>query len=564
MKHSMLNKLNSGKQKIIVYLLLAVVTFAVFWQVHQFHFINIDDDIYVTDNIHVRSGISGESIRWAFSTMYAEFWHPLTWLSLMIDNQVYGLNAGGYHLTNLFLHVISALLLFRLFNRMTGSVWRSAFVAAFFAIHPLRVESVAWVSERKDVLSVFFLILTLCFYVYYTEKPVTKRYLLVLFCFFCGLMSKPMVVTGPVIMLLLDYWPLKRFESLKSNVIARQLKEKALFFILSFVISVITFYAQFNPSIKHFPLGYRLANIPVTIATYLGKILWPHDMIIIYPTPDLPSTWQVTGAALVVIIISIAVIVLMKRFPYLFTGWLWYLIMLLPVMGITQIGTHWIHDLYTYLPSIGISLMLAWGIPSLFRSEQTLKKIILPAGIAVLLILSVLTWRQCNYWRNSEILLRHNLQVTGGRIALVHNNIAVCLIEEGKINEAVYHYNEALRLKPDYADVYNNMGTIYGGFRQYQRAIENFDKAIALKPDYAKAYYNKGTAYNYLGQYEHAVESYSDAIRLNPEYIDAYHNRAAIYLKQGNIAACCDDARKACSLGDCEALETAKGRGLCR
>jgi tetratricopeptide (TPR) repeat protein len=560
----MLDKLSSGKQKIVVYILLMAVTLAVFWQVHQYNFINIDDDIYITDNIHIQSGITQKGIHWAFSTTYAEFWHPLTWLSLMLDYQVYGLNAGGYHLTNLVLHIISALLLFWLFNRMTGSIWRSAFVAAFFAIHPLRVESVAWVAERKDVLSVFFLILMLCFYVYYTEKPVIKRYLLVLFCFICSLMSKPMVVTGPVIMVLLDYWPLKRFESQKSNAVLWQLKEKALFFILAFIFSIVTLYAQYNPSIKHFPLSYRLANAPVSFVTYLGKIFWPHDLVILYPLPDQLPTWQIIGVALVLIVVGIVLIVFMKRLPYLFIGWLWYLVTLLPVIGITQIGTHSIHDLYTYLPSIGIAVMLAWGIPPLFRSDGVHKKILLPAGIIVLVILSVLTWRQCGYWKDSITLLNRDLQVTNGSIALVHNNIGVSLAEEGKIKEAVYHYNEAIRIKPDYADAYNNRGTIYGGLKQFQLAIGNFDKAIALKSDYAKAFYNRGTAYTFIGQYERAIENYSDAIRLNPDYIDAYYNRAVIYLRQGDVNSGCNDAQKACSLGDCSALKAAKDRGYCR
>ncbi len=562
----MLNKLDisSGKQKIIVYVLLMVITLAVFWQVNQFDFINIDDDVYITDNIHVQSGMTRGGIRWAFSTAYAEFWHPLTWLSLMLDYQVYGLNAGGFHLTNLILHVLSAQLLFWLFSRMTGSIWKSAFVAAFFAIHPLRVESVAWVSERKDVLSVFFLILTLCFYVYYTEKQSIKRYLLVILFFVCGLMSKPMVVTGPVMMILLDYWPLKRFELQKRKAILWQLKEKAFFFILSFIFSIITLYAQYNPSIKHFPLDYRFANAPVSFLTYLGKIFWPHDLIIIYPLPGQPPAWQVMSAVLLLIVISIVLIVLMKRLPYLFTGWVWFLITLLPVIGISQIGTHSIHDLYTYLPSIGIAIMLAWGVPLLFPNESARKKILLSAGMIVLVSLSILAWRQCGYWKKSITLLNRNLQVTNGSIALVHNNVGVSLAEEGKINEAIYHYNKALRINPDYADAYNNIGTAYGALKQYRLAIENFDKAIALKPNYAKAFYNRGTAYTYIDQYEHAIENYSNAIRLKSDFIDAYYNRAVIHLKQGNINLGCADAQTACLLGDCAALESAKGRRFCR
>src|SRR5664280_2068634 len=257
----MLNKINIslGRQKLIVYLVLTVITFAVFWQVNQYAFINLDDDVYVTANSRIQSGITLNGFLWAFSTGYSDTWNPLVWLSFMFDYQLHGLNAGGYHLTNVILHVMSALLLFWLFNRMTGAIWRSAFVASLFALHPLHVESVAWIAERKDVLSAFFWMLTLCLYVYYTEKPVIRRYLLVIFSFICALMSKPMVVTLPVILILLDYWPLRRFESKKGNLILWQLQEKAPFFILSAALVIVTLYNPHNSSTKLFPMCARIA-----------------------------------------------------------------------------------------------------------------------------------------------------------------------------------------------------------------------------------------------------------------------------------------------------------------
>src|SRR5208282_703906 len=332
----MLNRINlsSDRQKLIVYLALTVVTFTVFWQVNLYDFTNFDDPLYVTENSHIQSGITLAGIRWAFSTTYADsLWHPLIWLSLMLDNQLVGLNAGGYHITNLILHIFNTLLLFWLFNRMTGAIWRSAFVAAFFALHPLHVESVAWIAERKDVLSAFFWMLTLCMYVYYTEKPVIKRYLLVVFCFVLALMSKPMVVTLPVILLLLDYWPLGRLgsqnivtkdpeiisvasskekkknkvkqETLKKNIPPTQVRklpqtriagiipvwqlwEKIPFFILSAVFSIITLYNPNQPktSLKAFSLISRLANASVAFVTYLEKTLWPYDLAVFYPFSD--------------------------------------------------------------------------------------------------------------------------------------------------------------------------------------------------------------------------------------------------------------------------------------
>jgi hypothetical protein len=527
----MFNKLNisPGKQKFIVYTVLTLVTLAVFWQVNQYDFINLDDYAYVKDNSHIQSGITLDGLRWAFSTTYAEFWHPLTWLSLMFDYQLHGLNAGGYHLTNIILHILSALLLFWLFNRMTKAVWKSAFVAALFALHPLHVESVAWIAERKDVLSAFFWMLTLCLYVYYTEKPVIRRYLLVVFSFICALLSKPMVVTLPVIMILLDYWPLKRFESKKNNLILWQLKEKIPFFILSVVFSIITLYAHYIPSRKPFPLSSRIANASVSFMTYLEKTFWPHDMAVSYPFSEQLPLWQVLGATILIIVISSAVIVIVKRLPYLFVGWSWYAITIFPVIGIMQVGGFAMADRYYYLPSIGIAVGLAWGIPSLIKSGDMRKSILLPLGVVFIFMMSFITWKQCGYWKNSVELFNHTLQVTKNN-ALAHNSIAPSLAEEGQINLAFYHFNEAIHINPDYADAYNNRGNVYSRLGKYQQAIEDYNKAIRLKPDYADAYYNRGLA----------------------------------YFSHGENKLGCIDAKKACESGICEILEVATDRGLCR
>ena len=599
----MLNKININFRNqikiLIVYIILTVVTLAVFWQVNKYGFVNFDDQVYVTENSHIQSGITSSGLRWAFSTNHAEFWHPLTWLSLMLDYRLIGLNAGGYHITNLILHILSALLLFWLFNRMTGMIWRSAFVAAVFALHPLHVESVAWIAERKDVLSAFFWMLTLCLYVYYTERPAIKRYLLVLFSFVCALMSKPMVVTLPVIMILLDYWPLGRFESRKnkSNLILWQLKEKTPFFILSAVFSIITIYAQYNPSTDIYPLISRLANALVSFVTYLEKTFWPHDMAVFYPFPAQIPLWQTMVAAFLIIAISAAVILMARRLPYLFVGWLWYVITLLPVIGIIQVGDFSMADRYHYLPSIGIAVMLAWGVPSLMKSEETRKNILFPAAITFLTLLSVLTWQQCGQWKNSITLFSHALQSTKNN-AFAHNNVAPSLAEEGKIEEAIDHYNEAIRLDPDYPDAYSNRGNAYATLGQHQQAIEDYNKAIRLKPDFAIAYYNRGIieiklglyqkaiddfneairlkpdytdaynnrggAYFKLGQYQRAVDDFSKAIHLKPDYADAYNNRGGAYFNQGNKEPGCYDAQKACKLGNCTALEWAKRKKYCR
>ncbi|HUN56232.1 MAG TPA: hypothetical protein VMU29_13860 [Smithella sp.] len=452
--------------KYIIIILLIVASCAAFGRLAGSEFINHDDQAFVTENSYVQSGITLDGIRWAFSTSYYGGWVPLSWLSYMFDYQFYGLNASGYHVTNLILHILSALLLFWLFTRMTGAIWKSAFVAALFALHPLHVESVAWISERRDVLSAFFWMLTLCLYVYYAEKPVIKRYLLVLFSFFCALMSKSMVVTLPVVMILLDYWPLNRLQSQKaktsltdvmplsthqsiqeteskkeaptentSRAVARklpetriagiiplwQLWEKIPFFVLSAVIAVMKMYDHYNITYSYYPLGSRLANAPVSFVTYLEKTFIPYGLTIFYPFPDKLPLWQVMGATILILVISIAVIVMAKRLPYLLIGWLWYAITLLPVIGILPIDIYAMADRYSYLPSIGIAVMLAWGIPLLFKHEDIRKKILFPASTAFFIIMAVLTWQQCGYWKNSTELWNHALRVTKDNfLAQVH------------------------------------------------------------------------------------------------------------------------------------------------
>ena len=605
----MLNKINISLQKqiLFVYIALAVVTLAVFWQVNQYDFVKFDDDVYVTINNYVQSGITLDGFRWAFSTTYADFWHPLTWISLMSDYQLHGLSAGGYHLTNLILHILSTLLLFWLFNRMTGAIWKSAFVAALFALHPLHVESVSWIAERKDVLSAFFWMLTLCLYAYYTEKPVIRRYMLVLFSFICALLSKPMVITLPLIMIVLDYWPLGRLQSrkigpklmmdvmpistkrgkkksrkedLKENIsppvnrklsetkIAGmiplwQLREKTLFFILSAVFSIITIYAQYKPNIKHFPLSSRIANAPVSFVTYLEKTFWPHYLAFFYPFSDQIPLWQILGATLLILIISAAVILAVKRSPYLFVGWLWYAITILPVIGIMQVVDFSMADRYTYLPLIGIGIMLAWGIPPLFQGADILKKILFPVGIAFLGILAVLTWKQCGYWKNSIELFNHALQVTKNN-DVAHNNLASFLLEEGKIEDAIEHYNQAIRIKSDDAYTYYNRGLANFKLGRQQRAIYDYTRAILLKPDFAEAYNSRGTAYTKLGRQRPAIEDFGKAINLNQDFAEAYINRGVAYLNQRNNELSCPDVKRACELGDCRLLEEAKVKGDCR
>jgi protein O-mannosyl-transferase len=642
----MLNSINidSKNKMLIISFILAMATLAVFWQVNQYAFVNYDDPVYVTGNSHIQSGLTIEGLTWAFSTKYFNLWHPLVWLSFMLDYQLHGLNAGGYHVTNLIIHILSTLLLFRLFNRMTGAVWKSAFVAAFFALHPLHVESVAWIAERKDVLSAFFFVLTLYCYVYYTEKPDVKKYLLVLSFFICALMSKPMVVTLPVVMILLDYWPLGRLPSqnivnssnhlkpdytqegkrkrknqkenqtdnafssnkqkLPENKIMGivplwQIKEKVPFFLLSAVIIIVNFYTSGNKVYKHFPLVSRLANAPVAFVAYLGKTLWPHDMAILYPFADQLPLWQVLCSVLLIVAVSAAVIFMARRSPYLFVGWFWFVITILPVIGIIQISTSApfsMADRYHYLTSIGLAMMLVWGIPSLLPREPIYKKILFSIAIAFLLMLMVSTWRQCHYWKNSKELWSHALNVTKDNY-VAHNNLGPILFDEGKTEEAMEHFKKAIELNRDYTDAYNNRGNIYAAQGQYDLAIKDYDETIKLSSDYTLAYNNRGTVYSDTGRYQRAIEDFNEAIRLQSGYIDAYNNRGIAYGRLGqfpraiedfttaislqsnnseaynnrgityimlnNAELGCRDLQRACESGNCRILEVARNKGTC-
>ncbi len=585
--------INESKKKIIVYIALIAVTLIVYGQVIQYDFVNLDDNFYVTQNTNIQSGLKLENVRWAFTTRYFGLWNPLVWISFMFDYQLYGLNASGYHVTNLILHILSTLLLFWLFNRMTNQIWPSAFVAALFALHPLHVESVAWISERKDVLSAFFWMLTLCFYVYYTEKPMIKRYLLVFFSFILALMSKPMVITLPVVMILLDYWPLRRFQSQKANWVWWQVREKLLFAVLSLSLVIVNLYPSNAPFAgKHFSLGDRLANIPVSFITYLEKTFWPHDMAVFYPLTNHIPLWQVWGASMLIIMISIAVIAMAKRLPYLFVGWLWFAITLIPVIKLVQVGNDAMADRYHYLPSIGLAIMLAWGIPYLIKN----KKILFTASIAAIILLTVIARQQCGYWKDSLHLFIHTLQVTTENY-VAHANLATALAEKGNFNKAIYHYNKAIRMDPSapinyghrgkafaeldkhdlaiadfnkaialapyYVDAYYNRGTSYAKTGQYRLAIDDFNKAIYMQPDYANVYNNRGIALDKLGLYQQAINDFNVVIHLKPNHVHAWNNRALSYLNLGNTVSGCADAKKACELGQCKALNSAKSRKLC-
>lgn len=556
---------NPKTRVLMIFILLAAALWGVYGQAVQFDFVNFDDPVYITQNSHIQTGMTPDSVKWAFSTTYFGLWNPLVWLSFMVDYELHGLNARGYHLTNLILHFLSVLLLMWLLNRMTKALWPSAFAAALFALHPMHVESVAWLAERKNVLSAFFWMLSLCLYVYYTEKPAVKRYLTVLFAFILALMSKPMVVTLPFVMILLDYWPLRRLEPQKGimDMIGRQLKEKTPFFILSTVFIILTLNIPHERDLRQLPMGLSLANASVSAITYPAKTLWPQNMAVFYPFPDAMPLGQISVAVFLLIMITAAVILTRKRFPFLFVGWFWYVITIIPVLGIIHIADFAMADRYYYLPSIGIGIMMAWGIPQLLPNREIRGKILFPAAIVFLAVISLITWRQCGTWRNSTGLWMHALKVTKNN-ALAYNNLGYTLFNEGKVKESIECYNRSLGITKGDASAYNKRGIAYASLGRYQQAISDFSEAIRLKAYYAPAFYNRGNAYKELGQYEKALKDFDDTIRLSPYYTSAYNMRADIYLKTGKTEMACPDAQKACEQGDCRLLKFARDRKYCR
>jgi len=400
-------------------------------------------------------------------------------------------------------------------------------------------------------------------------------------------------------MILLDYWPLKRFGLQKGNPVLGQIKEKTPFFAISAVFSVITIYARDSSILNHFSFSSRLYNALVSFVTYLEKMFWPYDLTVSLLFPDNFPLWQVWGSAILIIAVTAAVIFVMKRFPYLFAGWLWYAITILPTLGFIQYGNFSMSDHHTYLPSIGISIMLAWGIPSLIRNEETGKKILFPAAVIFLAVMSFLGWQQCGYWKNSEKLWTHHLEVTKNNL-WAYVLLSSTLSEQGKFEEAVNNYNrmisqqfkyvkyeivynnrgnaysklgnreraiedysEAIRLQPDYAEAYYNRGTVYIESGQYQKAVRDYTEAIRIKPDYTQAYFNRGMAYSRIGRYQAAIGNYTEAIRLKPDYAEAYNNRSAVYLNLGDTRSGCLDAAKACEMGSCKILKITTGNGVC-
>ncbi len=571
----------------LICLLLTAAVLAVFWRALDCDFVNYDDNTYVTSNADVQRGLTRQSFLWAWRSAAASNWHPLTWLSHMADVDLYGLSPRGHHLTNVLLHAANAVLLFLVLRSLTGAIGRSAMVAALFALHPLRVESVVWISERKDVLSTLFWMLTVWMYACYAKrrKPASDQgahldtttvrfgnslaprsgervrergsldprgavprgardrvklaYALALLFFMLGLMAKPMLVTLPFVLLLLDYWPLRRLEAGRMRqTIGPLLLEKIPFFLLAIASSAVTFVVQRRGGavspMAALPLGGRVCNAFISYVLYLGKTFWPDHLSILYPHPRHWPDWEVAGAILLLTAISLWVVWRAVRQPYLIAGWLWFAGMLVPAIGLVQVGIQSMADRYGYVPLVGVFIMVVWGACDSLGGSATGKWVLGAAGALALAACAVLTPRQIGYWANSETLFEHAVAVTKDNY-LAYNNIGFYLSNRGEIAQAMKYYQSSLQINPNYEEAHNNLGFALAGLGSNQEAIVEYIKALSLKSDLTEAHNNLGNALAAVGRNDEAVHEYLVALEENPRHAQAHNNYGIALATHGKL-----------------------------
>ena len=532
--------------KISICILLVVTTLAVYWPTQDHEFINYDDKEYITENWNVKSKLTQDSITWAFTTSHAANWHPITWLSHMVDYQFYGSNPKGHHLTNLFFHTANALLLFFILFRMTGTLWQSGFVAALFALHPFNVESVAWVAERKSVLSTFFWFLTMWAYIHYSKKPGVKRYSLVALLFALGLMSKPMLVTLPFVLLMMDYWPLRRLrfeqdegpEEITENYSGKKLEfwhlvwEKFPLILLTTGSSIATVIVQRSggalQNIEAFSLSARFTNAMVSYLDYLKKAVWPEGLAVFYPHPgNALEVWKGVLCAIALVAISAVAIKFIRKAPYFAFGWFWYLGTLAPVIGVVQVGGQAMADRYAYVPLIGIFIIVAWGVPELLAKWRHRNKVLVALAGIYIPALMVMTWSQVSHWKNSITIFKHAISVTDKvypNFALAHANLGSALSAERKTEDAIFHFTKAIKLEPNFTLAHNNLGNALSDAGKTEEAISHYKLAIKLKPGYAAAHNNLGIALSNSRKIDEAISHYKMAIKFKPNFAQSHYN----------------------------------------
>jgi Flp pilus assembly protein TadD len=557
---------------LVICVLLAAVSLIVFGQTVRYDFVNFDDDLYVYNSPAVQSGLTLKGIVGAFTNPHAHNWHPLTTISHMLDCQLYGLHAGGHHATNVILHTVAVLLLFWAFRQMTGAVWKSALIATLFAVHPLHVESVAWVSERKDALSAVFFFLMLHAYGRYAREPSITRYLGVAVLFAAALMSKPMLVSAPIVLLLLDYWPLRRLERFSSTngnaeiartgnerrVMRLLVLEKIPLFILSAGTCAITFVLQKRAegAIPPLPFLWRMQNAFASYLIYVWKTLLPTHLAVFYPHPnDTLAVWETILAIGFLLAVTTAAVLLRRERPYLFTGWFWYLVMLVPVIGLVQVGEQGHADRYTYLPHIGLFVAGVWFASDVARVRRSRSRLAVTTAVALLIIIA-LTWTafiQTSYWRNSETLWTHALAVTSDN-DVAHNNLGYLCVDHGELDRAISHFESAARIRSGKRNAHYNVASAFVQMNladalarkgRPDEAMSHYEEAIRLQPDYADAYYNRGNVLFSKGRIDEAIADWEKALQMRPNDADAHTGLGDALLQKGSIREAIDHYEQA-------------------
>jgi len=501
-------------------------------QTFSYGFVSFDDGTYVYQNEMIKAGFSVQSVAWAFTAFYASNWHPLTWISYMMDSELFGLNPGEQHAVNVFLHLGSSILLFLTLERMTKRKWPSALVAGIFAVHPLHVESVAWIAERKDVLSTFFEMLTLWLYARYIEDSKPVRYVFMAVAFALSLLAKPMAVTVPFMLILLDIWPLRRWHRL-----SQEIREKAPLFAMSAAVSMITLLAQQRTgatvTLTRLPFADRLANAVVAYLRYIGKAFWPANLAVLYPIQK-SSPLAVFAAGLILTSVTVAAVLAFRRRPYVLVGWLWFLGMLVPVIGLVQVGFQSIADRYTYVPLVGLSIALIWTVSETVDSRPRLRQAAAAVAVLALMALAVGTYRQTQYWKDSITLFQHAIAVTSGNY-IIHNNLGIDLQAAGRLEEATAQFRQAVGAAPEYKDALNSLGAILAYKGNTMEAIALHRRAIAADPNYANAHINLGHELSETGQAQEAFVELTQALRLQPDSALGHAYMGALLASTGNL-----------------------------
>ncbi|HKP85307.1 MAG TPA: tetratricopeptide repeat protein [Blastocatellia bacterium] len=548
-----------SRRDVLVAVALAVATLSVYGQVINHQFISLDDDLYITNNPMIVRGLTLEGIKWAFATFHAANWHPLTWLSHMVDSQLFGLTAGWHLLMNALIHVLNTLLLYYFLSRVTAARFESAIVAALFALHPLHVESVAWAAERKDTLSAFFGLLALIAYARYAESRSWKRYALVALALGLGLMAKPMLVTWPFVLLLLDYWPLGRLrwkpaDGIKSlpKALLPLVREKLPLFCIVAASMALTYLAQSRGgavrALVEEPLSMRVANAIVSYAKYILLTFWPGGLGVYYPfSPSDLSAWKVVASLALLVSITVIAARGATRRPYLIIGWLWFLGTLVPVIGLVQVGGQAMADRYHYVPSIGLFVAIVFAAAVFVRARRIKPSAVTAVAVAALLILGARTWIQVRLWRDSVTLFTHTLSVTSNNLVIQYN-LAHVLGRQGRYDEAVSHFAEALAINPDFYDALINMGITLADQGKVAEAIRYYDQALRVEPNSAKARMQMGLALVRQEKTADALPHFYKALELAPNDSDVRTNLGLVMLRQGKLQEAIEQLNEALRL----------------